>query len=985
MKKIIIIILLLCSSMLFSQKISELPEATTAGLGNLFLLVQSGVTKKITYENLVSTLSADTNLINEDSLIIGGYYLPLTVTTIDYESKSGSEAVAFTDLGIWNDTLDLGSAVGRDDDMIYVMRTDYNGNAVIINASPAIYYKATGYTQFRIDKNMVGCVLQSDGSAWYMAGIWYDDYYRSTLFYVPDTMSIGGYTSNAKFNCNGTSYFEGAITAPGIAIEPVPSTDIQVMIKNGDNDKLIAMPLSNFTFQSDSAGVGAWKSDTATGVTHLTDSTDRVGIGNKDPKSRLHVGNGNFYGATSGISLSDGSTRIYLKSQNSFRIDISDSVPILQHNAYSNYYNYFGYLAGGLSPTNHTNGFGNNALQYNLGTNSNGMGNDVMSYNTGYQVNAIGCAAAGMNNGSGCQAIGESALSNNDGNNNTAIGTGAFNTWTANAAAEKTFDYTNINGDTITITAHGFGSAGSYKNLKYTRGSGTDPGGLSTNSKYQFEILDVNRVVIRTGHITSPGTSIGSKLTPQYIYSNSSALGNNAEPTASNQIMLGDADITQVKTSGQYISSISTGTSPFVVASTTVNTNLNADLLDGYHGTWWADSDTNRLITTTQKTRVGIFVASDKILAYKTIGFNSIYNNTISYGITAIDWRRGNLQSLTLNSSATLYFSQPPPSKCLLSLQVNHDASTTAYAITFPGTVVWNDGDAYTSSTTANDVDIINFFYDGTNYYGSFIHQASTPDTTNYARDADKLDGQHAAYFAEASHSHAQSDIAGLADSLLNHYTKSESNSRYAAASHTHAQSNITGLADSLLNHYTKAETENIFAPKASPTFTGTPDLPLNFEINNVAMTSTAAELNYLDGAGSVGYSIPVLAGGTTTPLDATTYYVGNSTASASITATNRSIYILRSGTITAAVATCLASTTAGSNENWTVYIRKNNTTDYEIATVGANTTIRNWVNTGLNISVSAGDFIEIKHVTPTWATDPVAIFWSGYIYVRTP
>lgn len=45
---------------------------------------------------------------------------------------------------------------------------------------------------------------------------------------------------------------------------------------------------------------------------------------------------------------------------------------------------------------------------------------------------------------------------------------------------------------------------------------------------------------------------------------------------------------TQLHISGQLKNDVPTGTAPFVIASTTVNTNLNADLLDGYHASSFA-------------------------------------------------------------------------------------------------------------------------------------------------------------------------------------------------------------------------------------------------------------------------------------------------------------------------------------------------------------------------------------------------------------
>ena len=47
-----------------------------------------------------------------------------------------------------------------------------------------------------------------------------------------------------------------------------------------------------------------------------------------------------------------------------------------------------------------------------------------------------------------------------------------------------------------------------------------------------------------------------------------------------------------IVTEGQLVSSIATGTAPLVVSSTTNVTNLNADLLDGYHASTSATANT---------------------------------------------------------------------------------------------------------------------------------------------------------------------------------------------------------------------------------------------------------------------------------------------------------------------------------------------------------------------------------------------------------
>ena len=59
------------------------------------------------------------------------------------------------------------------------------------------------------------------------------------------------------------------------------------------------------------------------------------------------------------------------------------------------------------------------------------------------------------------------------------------------------------------------------------------------------------------------------------------------------------AAITTIAMSGQLTSTIATGSAPFVIASTTAVTNLNADLLDGYHATGVAQLQGSTLINNT--------------------------------------------------------------------------------------------------------------------------------------------------------------------------------------------------------------------------------------------------------------------------------------------------------------------------------------------------------------------------------------------------
>ena len=110
--------------------------------------------------------------------------------------------------------------------------------------------------------------------------------------------------------------------------------------------------------------------------------------------------------------------------------------------------------------------------------------------------------------------------------------------------------------------------------------------------------------------------------------------------------------------------------------------------------------------------------------------------------------------------------------------------------------------------------------------------------------------------------------------------------------------------------------------------------------------------------------------------------YWGGFPVAPSTTADRWRIYIPKAGTIKAAYVFSYAGT-AGTNENWSTYIRKNNSADTLIQTLGANTNARVWSNTSLSVSVVAGDYIEIKEIQPTWATNPATVTRNAVIYIE--
>ncbi|HET7111726.1 MAG TPA: hypothetical protein VFI41_12715 [Gemmatimonadales bacterium] len=82
----------------------------------------------------------------------------------------------------------------------------------------------------------------------------------------------------------------------------------------------------------------------------------------------------------------------------------------------------------------------------------------------------------------------------------------------------------------------------------------------------------------------------------------------------------------------QITSTLTTGTSPFAVTSTTVNTNLNADLLDGQHGSYYLDltNATGTLAATLGGTAQSSWTLGDLLYASAANTLSKLAGNTTS-------------------------------------------------------------------------------------------------------------------------------------------------------------------------------------------------------------------------------------------------------------------------------------------------------------------------------------------------------------------
>ena len=109
-------------------------------------------------------------------------------------------------------------------------------------------------------------------------------------------------------------------------------------------------------------------------------------------------------------------------------------------------------------------------------------------------------------------------------------------------------------------------------------------------------------------------------------------------------------------------------------------------------------------------------MSSEDIDNARSITFIAEVDNGNSSTSDTVDWGAGQKQKSTLTGNCTYTFTAPDGT-CNLIMKLIQDG-TGSRTVTWPNTVKWPAGEAPTLTTTAAAVDIIAFYYDGTNYYG---------------------------------------------------------------------------------------------------------------------------------------------------------------------------------------------------------------------------------------------------------------------------
>lgn len=119
---------------------------------------------------------------------------------------------------------------------------------------------------------------------------------------------------------------------------------------------------------------------------------------------------------------------------------------------------------------------------------------------------------------------------------------------------------------------------------------------------------------------------------------------------------------------------------------------------------------------------VGIDLVTQSLGGANTVFFAREYNNGNCGGQTTIDWTRGQKQLMTLTASVTATFASGsnPPGISNYLLRIVQGSSGGPFTIQWPSSSIakWSGAASPTLSSGANKIDILTFYYNGSQYFG---------------------------------------------------------------------------------------------------------------------------------------------------------------------------------------------------------------------------------------------------------------------------
>ena len=120
----------------------------------------------------------------------------------------------------------------------------------------------------------------------------------------------------------------------------------------------------------------------------------------------------------------------------------------------------------------------------------------------------------------------------------------------------------------------------------------------------------------------------------------------------------------------------------------------------------------------------GVLSIEPDLSNLQTATFRTLQTDSSTSGAVTFDWSSDTKLKITLTENITGITMTAPAGPGNFMLEIVQD-STARTMTGWPATVKWVDGVEPVISIGSGDVDILSFFYDGTNFYGSFLQDFS--------------------------------------------------------------------------------------------------------------------------------------------------------------------------------------------------------------------------------------------------------------------
>lgn len=399
--------------------------------------------------------------------------------------------------------------------------------------------------------------------------------YQSNAFYVCQNASNGwevlgttGVNANNDRIISGTTQ---AIAYTNTSLSLVTAGTERVVIGTNGGVGIGQQPVNGYalsisgslqlgiTAQGNSIYIGEGAGQNSSNATSYTTAIGYLAAGNSTGHSGLMLGRtagqansgngatllGNYAGMyNAGSYVAGVGTAALQYNSSSYVVALGSAAG--QYNS-GTYAGFVGYAAGERNTATYLTALGAYSGQYNAGATTAAVGAFAAQYNSGTFVTAMGYSAAQYNPANSLVAVGTSAGRYNAGASTVLVGVnaGQYNSGTS-------------------LVAVGY-AAGQYNSSTLSTLVGTDAG--YWNSGDNVAALGRASMQYNSGaHSVAVGSTAARYNTANYVtavgsqavngvsntYSNVTGLGYNAQPTASNQIKLGDNNITSVSTSGVY-------------------------------------------------------------------------------------------------------------------------------------------------------------------------------------------------------------------------------------------------------------------------------------------------------------------------------------------------------------------------------------------------------------------------------------------------